>query len=220
MKTTCVIPAYNESKNLLAVIEKLKTKVDEIVVVDDCSTDDTLEILNGLPIKVLSHPLNRGQGAALKTGTIYALDNGADVIVHFDADGQFRAEDIDRLTAVIKQGEADIVFGSRFLDNTTKMPWFKKYLLMVLARWFNRWFLKIKLTDPQSGLRSFNRRAGELLDWEQDRMAHCSEILVAAHRADLKIAEVPITVLYKDFGQRLSGGFKILQDFFIHKLNK
>jgi len=219
MKTICVIPAYNESSSLSKVINDLVGLVDKIVVVDDASTDSTLEILKSLPVEVLSHVINRGQGAALRTGTIYALQQGADIIVHFDADGQFRAEDIGRLIEPIKQGQAEVVFGSRFLDNTTIMPNFKRTVIMPLARLVNSLFFNIRLTDPQSGFRALSRRAAEKITWQQDRMAHCSEILVLAHRSNLPLTEVPITVLYANFGQRLGGGFKILRDLFFAKLN-
>jgi glycosyltransferase involved in cell wall biosynthesis len=219
MKVISVIPSWNCSATLAEVVKEVKDKVDSIVLVDDGSTDQTREIAKLLTVDYLRHPINRGQGAALKTGTIYALSQDADVIVHFDADGQFRAEDIPALVNPIIKGEAEIVFGSRFLDDTTKMPAFKKKVIMPLAHFINRVFFNIKMSDPQSGFRAFSRRAAKQLDWQQDRMAHCSEILVAAHASKLPIVEVPITVLYPDFGQKLGGGFKILYDMFIAKLN-
>ncbi|MCX6792979.1 MAG: glycosyltransferase family 2 protein [Candidatus Falkowbacteria bacterium] len=219
MKVTCVIPTYNHAATLAKVVNDLQNVVDQIVVVDDGSNDDTKDVLSDLPVDVLSHLVNRGQGAALRTGTIHALRSGADIIVHFDADGQFRVEDIEKVIEPIRSQIADIVFGSRFLDSTTKMPGFKKKVIMPLARLVNRVFLNIKLSDPQSGFRAFSRRAAEKIDWSQDRMAHCSEILVVAHRSDLPLTEVPITVLYHDFGQRFSGGFKILRDLFLAKMN-
>lgn len=219
MKVICVIPTYNEALALPAVINDLTGVVNDIIVVDDGSADNTIEALKQLPVKVLRHVINRGQGAALRTGTIQALKDEADIIVHFDADGQFRAADIARLVEPIKQNQAEIVFGSRFLDNTTIMPTFKKWIIMPLARFVNRLFFNINLSDPQSGFRALSRQAAEKIDWQQDRMAHCSEILVVAHRSDLSIKEVPITVLYKEFGQRFSGGFKILRDLFLAKLN-
>ncbi len=219
MKVACVIPTLNSVHTLVDVIKQVLTKVDWVVVVDDGSTDNTEEALRGLNVDFLRHPINRGQGAALKTGTQYALERGADIIIHFDADGQFRSEDITKVIEPIISGQAEIVFGSRFLDDTTKMPTFKKNFIMPLAHFINRVFFKIEMSDPQSGFRAFTRAAAYDLNWEQDRMAHCSEILVAAHRSGRTIVEVPITVLYPEFGQRLSGGFKILRDMFIAKMN-
>lgn len=221
MKVFCVIPAYNVSRHgqLPAVLEDVGKVVENIVVVNDGSDDTTGEIAEAGNVTVIHHPLNRGQGAALKTGTEYALAQGADIIIHFDADGQFHAADVEKLLKPLLTNDADVVFGSRFLDTTSQLPWFKKAVIMPLARLVNRWFFNIRLTDPQSGFRAFNRRAAFLLDWQQDRMAHCNEILIAAHRQPLRIQEVPITVTYHEFGQKFSGGFKILRDLFLGALN-
>ncbi|QQS60763.1 glycosyltransferase family 2 protein [Candidatus Falkowbacteria bacterium] len=220
MKVACVIPAYNVKEHLPTVVAELQNLVDEIVVVNDCSTDGTGELATTLPVNLLHHSINRGQGAALKTGTQYALEKGADVIIHFDGDGQFRSEDIPIVLSPLRSDEADIVFGSRFLNKTTDLPFLKRYIIMPLARFINWLFFNITLTDPQSGFRAMNKKAALLINWQQDRMAHCNEILILAHKKPLRIVEVPITVLYKHFGQRFSGGIKILRDLFFAHLNK
>src|SRR5574344_520093 len=110
MKVFCVIPAWNEEQNIGEVLEKLGAFVDEIVVVDDCSRDQTGLVAKKYGATVLRHPINRGQGAALQTGNSYALKNGADIIVHFDADNQFSAEEIPAVIAPLIAEEADIVF--------------------------------------------------------------------------------------------------------------
>lgn len=224
MLVACVIPAWNEAPTIAEsalprVVAGLRGLVDRIVLVDDGSTDHTGPLASELPVDVLTHAVNRGQGAALRTGTLHALAEGADIIVHFDADGQFRSEDIARVIAPLLSGQADVVFGSRFLDATTKMPAFKRFVIMPLARFVSRWLFGVKLTDPQSGFRAFTREVGEELHWQQDAMAHTTEILIRAHGGRWRIKEVPITVIYDEFGQRLSGGFKILRDLFIAKLN-
>jgi glycosyltransferase involved in cell wall biosynthesis len=229
MKIYCIIPAWNEANNIGRVITEVLPLVDKVVVIDDASTDNTAEVAEQAGATVLKHFINRGQGAALRTGTHYALSVGANIIIHFDADGQFRASDLEALTAPLKTNEADIVFGSRFLLASpkslgegkkpgNKMPWTKHYLIMPLATLVNRVFFGIKLTDPQSGLRAFSAKASQQLNWREDRMAHCSEILWLAHHHHLRIKEVPITVIYHDFGQPFSGGFKILKDLFLNKL--
>ncbi len=217
MKIFCIIPAYNEEKNISRVIEEVRPQVDEIVVVDDGSLDNTYDLINQLPVTVLRHLINRGQGAALKTGTIYAIEKGADIIIHFDADGQFQAEDIERVIDPIIKSRADMVFGSRFLDreNKSDMPILKKYLIMPLAKFVNKLFFKVNLTDPQSGFRAMTGKAASQIDWQQDRMAHCSEILFEVKRHDLKVIEVPIKVIYHNFGQRFFDGIKIIKDLFV-----
>jgi glycosyltransferase involved in cell wall biosynthesis len=220
MKIFCVIPNYNKAEYVEKVVNEVAVVVDQVIVVDDGSSDNSLEVLDRTTATVLSHLINRGQGTALKTGTDYALDQGAEVIIHFDADGQFRAQDIVRVIEPILNNQADVVFGSRFLDTTTQLPAFKKYIIMPIARWINAVFFKIKLTDPQSGFRAFSRQAALLVDWQQDRMAHCNEILINAHQQPLRIREVPITVIYHEFGQKFSGGIMILRDLFLASLNK
>jgi len=219
MKIMVIIPAYNEAEWIFGVVQNLKKSGYETVVVDDCSKDNTVELAKKAGAIVLSHIINRGQGAALRTGTHWAIENGADIVIHFDADGQFRVEDIARLVKPLMNGEAEVVFGSRFLDNTTKLPWLKKKLIMPLARLVNRGLFGVRLTDPQSGFRAFTAEVGSQLDWRQDRMAHASEILALIMRGGWRVKEVPITVIYHEFGQSFSGGFKILKEIFLKKLS-
>lgn len=220
MKVICVIPTYNKAPYLDKVIKGVAPLVDQVIVVDDGSTDGSYELLKDLPVDVLYHVINRGQGAALKTGTEFALEQGADIIIHFDSDGQFRSEDIATVIQPLLNQKADIVFGSRFLDNSTELPFFKKYVIMPIARGINHIFFNIHLTDPQSGFRAMTRKAAENINWQQDRMAHCNEILIEVHRRPLRIQEVPITVLYYEFGQKFLGGIRILRDLFLARLNK
>ncbi len=218
-KIFCVIPAYNEKETIAEVAAAVKPYVDEIIIVDDGSSVETKKyIASGDGITVLRHIINRGQGAALRTGTRYALKNGADIIVHFDADGQFMAEEISGAVKPIINGEADVVFGSRFLSKQSEMPWFKKNIIIPLARLFNRVFLGVNLTDPQSGFRVLSKKAAREIKIEQDRMSHCSEILHKVSAGGFKIKETPITVIYRDFGQRFSGGIKIIKELFLGRL--
>ncbi len=218
MKITCVIPAYNEAKNIVEVIKRVRPYVSEIIIVDDCSSDQTATLARQEGVIVLQHLINRGQGAALQTGNDYALAHGADVIVHFDADNQFQAEEIPLLVEPILTNQAEAVLGSRFLDSRTKMPAFKKNVIMPLARIINRVFFKVKLTDPQSGFRALARPVASQIIIQNDGMAHCSEILQQLFKQKVKVVEVPIKVVYHEFGQKFSGGLKIIKDMFIKKI--
>jgi len=220
MKVFCVIPAYNEAQSIVAVINRVKPIVDELVVVDDHSSDRTLELAKSALIPVLHHIVNRGQGAALQTGNDYALLNGADIIVHFDADGQFLAEEIKDMVKPILDNQADIVFGSRFLGKKSNLPRFKKNVIMPLAKMFNKIFFGINLSDPQNGFRAMSAKVAQEIKIESDGMAHCNEILIAAHRNKYRIQEVPITVIYHEFGQKFSGGIRIIKDLIYKKLTK
>ncbi|MCK4554553.1 glycosyltransferase, partial [Candidatus Parcubacteria bacterium] len=146
------------------------------------------------------------------------LKFGADIIVHFDADGQFLASDIKSVVKPIKDGVADVVFGSRLLNKQSDIPFVKKNIILPLAKLVNRIFFGIKMTDPQSGFRAMSAYAARQINSQQDRMAHCSEILYEVERAGFEIKEAPITVIYHNFGQRFADGFKILKDLFLAKL--
>jgi len=220
MKIFCVIPAWNEAKSISKVVIDVKRQVDEVVVVDDGSSDETVNLAVAAGATVLLHPINRGQGAALRTGTQYALDQGADIIVHFDADGQFVAEEIIEMTAPIISGAADAVFGSRFLGKEHNLPPMKKIVLLPLARLFNFVFLRVRFNDPQNGFRALSAATARQLNWQQDKMAHCSEILWLTRLAKIRYQEVGVTVRYSRFGQQMSGGWRIITDLLLGRFLK
>ncbi|MEI7497911.1 MAG: glycosyltransferase family 2 protein [Candidatus Falkowbacteria bacterium] len=220
LRIFCVIPGLNESAHIAKVVSEVKPFVDHVIVVDDGSADNTSQLAQSAGAIVIRHRLNIGQGGALRTGTLFALRHGADIIVHFDADGQFIAQEIPQVVAPIISGEAQIVFGSRFLTSAPNtMPWVKKHVLMPLGRMFNRSILGITTSDPQSGFRAFSAQAYSVIAWRHYGYAHASEILSLACASKMSIAEVPITVLYNRFGQGLGGGIKIVKDFFLEWLS-
>lgn len=217
-KISIIIPTWNEEKNIANVLSSLIEKHENIIIVDDGSSDKTVEIAKQFPVTILSHIINRGQGASLQTGNEYAISRGADIIVHFDGDGQFLIKEIDDLINPIINENYDIVFGSRFMEKESKIPWFKKNVLFKMGKIINRIFFNIKTTDPQSGFRAMTRNTAEKIKIEHDQMAHCSEILHKSFKYKLKIKEVPMTVIYNEFGQNLSGGVTIIKDLIIKKI--
>lgn len=211
-----IIPAYNEASTISGVVEKLRqvSSCDHIVIVDDGSTDDTYVAARHLPVHLLRHAVNLGQGAALATGIQYALMNGADIIVSFDADGQMSPEDIPLLTREIAENRADVVLGSRFLGKRPQgMPPVKK-LTLRLATCFTRFTTGLKLTDTHNGFRAFSARAARVIRITQNRMAHASEILSEISRNELRYKEVPVTILYTEYskakGQSIFNSFNVL----------
>lgn len=218
MKVFCVIPAFNEENSLASVLKDVKPLVDEVVVVDDGSADRTFEIAKKEGVTVLRHFMNRGQGAALETGNRYSLSKGADIVVHFDADGQFEAGEIPEMTALLMRGQADVVLGSRFMGRPNNMPPFKKKVIMPAARLVNSLLLGVDLSDPQSGFRALSRPVLEKIEVRQDKMAHCSEILFKIHKYNFRIKEVPISVTYNGFGQNFFEGIGVFKDLFLAKL--
>lgn len=222
-----IIPAYNEANNIGRVLAELQQYDYQVVVINDASQDNTAEVVKHYPVYLLSHKINRGQGAALQTGNQFALQQGADIIVHFDADGQFLVKEIADLIKPLIEGSVDIVFGSRFLDKKSDLPKFKERVIFPIAKLINRLFLGIKLTDPQSGFRAMTRRTAQQIIIQHDGAAHCSEIAAKAYQLNLKIKEVPIEVKYYGFGQsflagrgRGQGGIQILKDLIFNKLIK
>jgi glycosyltransferase involved in cell wall biosynthesis len=198
----------------------VKKYVNDVLVINDGSKDNTKKLAQEAGAKVISHIINRGQGAGLETGNEYARRHNYDVAVHFDADGQFLAEEIDDILKPITQDAYPISFGSRFLNKKSQMPWFKKHVIMRIAKAINYIFLGVKTSDPQSGFRAMGKEALEKIRIENDGMAHCSEILAKTHKYGFVFKEVPITVLYNEFGQSLGSGFKTVKDLIINKINK
>ncbi|MEK7084677.1 MAG: glycosyltransferase family 2 protein [Patescibacteria group bacterium] len=212
-----IIPAYNEEKNIGSVIRSLFAHVDRIVVVDDGSTDGTADAARSAGAVVLRHAINRGQGAALETGHAYARAHEAQYVLHFDADGQFDPVDIRPALAALQESGADILFGSRFLGKHSNIPWMKRHLLFPLARLVNRMSGGVALTDGHNGFRILNRHALETIHITQDKMAHATEIAVAAKRAGLRAMEFPVSVVYREYGQGVRGGITIVKDLFFGK---
>lgn len=221
MKTWVVIPAYNEASVIGRVIADVRAVGPNVVVVDDASTDGTGQVARQIGVPVIEHIINRGQGAALKTGIRYALEHGADIIVTFDSDGQHQATDIARLVAPVESGQADVVLGSRFITNGSNVPPLRR-LVLKFGVWFTRLVSRIKVTDTHNGLRAMNRQAAQKIRLVQDRMAHASEILDEIVRHRLRYTEAPVTVTYNYYsrakGQSSGAMFRIAFKFLISKL--
>ena len=207
VKTVIILPAFNESVVIYKVLKSLPTKIHNIskieyLVVDDGSTDDTFgEILKlKSEVKIVRHILNRGLGAAIKTGMAWAKSVNADVVVTFDSDGQHDPGDLDSIIKPIVNKKADIVIGSRFFKKQYIPPdriflnWFANFATFILYGVYS--------TDSQSGLRAFSKKALGLIDFKADRMEFSSEILLEAKRNNLKIVEVPIKAIYTEYSRK------------------
>lgn len=217
-----IVPAYNEQTTLRTAVLALLERGYKVVVVDDGSSINQEDGLKDLPIHFIRHPFNLGQGAALQTGNQYALEQGASVLVHFDADGQHLVEDISNLVAPLETGTIDIVLGTRFGNSVSQpIPLMKRMILQV-ARYFHFILTGLLLTDAHNGLRAMNRKAAEAIVLTENRMAHASEILLLIKKKALRYQEVPVQILYtgysKQKGQSAWNSIRIFFDLLLHKL--
>ena len=219
-----VIPAYNEGPVLGRTVDELIPYGFTIVVVDDGSIP-AIQLPGDIPVHYLRHAANLGQGAALQTGMEYALLHGAEIIVHFDADGQHDPELIHRLIAPIGAGECDVVMGSRFLNpkDSKHVPVPKRLLLKVGV--FVSWlFSGLWLTDTHNGFRALSRKAAERIHLTENGYAHATEILKLVRESDLPYKEVPVTIRYTEHslakGQSMLNSVNIVLDLLVDKLFK
>lgn len=215
-KIFILIPAFNEGTVIQDVIKGIKKEgFDNIIVADDGSNDNTYQKAKEIEgITVLRHKINRGKGAATKTGIEAAKLLGADIIVTIDGDGQHDPEDIKNLINPIIKENFDVVLGTR-LRNPDGMPLHKR-----IHNWIANlitWYLfGLWVTDSQSGFRAYSRKAAELINTKADRYDYDSEVIREIYIYKLKFKEIPIKVRYTEYSknklekQNLLNGFKTL----------
>jgi len=217
--TWVVIPLYNEELVIGDVIAEVRTAFTQVVCVDDGSSDRSAEEAAKAGARVVRHPLNLGQGAALQTGFEYALgDPAMKYVVTFDADGQHQIADALGMVERLRAGEADVVFGSRFLDERSKPSLAKKMVLRAAVGYTNM-TTRTRLTDAHNGLRAIRRPVVEQLDLTQNRMAHASELVAQIGASKASYVEHPVHILYTDYskskGQSLWNSINILADLIL-----
>ena len=197
MKLVIGIPAYNEEKNIAAIITNLKKITDTIIVCNDGSSDLTGKIAEELGVIVINHKENKGYGTAIRSIFLKAKEMNFENLITFDADGQHRIEDIESVFEPIRDNLADLVIGSRFLDEKSEeMPNYRKIGIKLITKVTNLSITE-KLTDSQSGFRAYGKRVLEEIIPTDEGMGVSTELLIKASKLDFKIAEVPIKVYYK-----------------------
>ena len=193
-KITAILPAYNEEVSLGSIVLNTKKYVDHVIVVDDGSKDNTVEIAELAGAEVISHPTNKGKGAALKTG--FEIAKASEIIVTIDSDGQHDPKEIPKLIAPIISGEADFVNGSRYINGNKKdTPSYRRVGQTVLDKATNL-SSGLDITDSQSGYRAFARHAMPVFRFSCIDFGIESEMLMDAANAGLRIKEVEINVRY------------------------
>ncbi len=191
---TVVLPAYNEEVSIGSIVLLTRFYADNVIVVDDGSSDRTAEVARKAGAEVIVHEANTGKGGALKTG--FTAAEGADIIVTMDSDGQHNPADIPKLVAPILKGEADMVNGSRYLNGLGRnTPFYRRIGQTILDR-FTIINSGLKVTDSQSGFRAFAASTKDLFRFNAQGMAIESEMLTDAGKSGLRITEVEIGIRY------------------------
>jgi glycosyltransferase involved in cell wall biosynthesis len=195
------IPCFNEERFIGSVVLKTRKYVDQVIVIDDGSTDASAEIAASAGAAVFSDDCNRGVGAATRTAFQKAKEIGADIMIRLDGDGQHDAADIPGIIAPILRGEADVVVGSRFLAGKERPPFFRRIGQRVLTTTTNVGS-GTHIKDSQSGFRAFSAKALEKMTLTEDGFSVESEMQFAIAQSGLKVIEVPIAVIYTDKAKR------------------
>ena len=193
-----------------------------VVVVDDCSKDGSLKEINGLPVFILKHKVNLGQGAALQTGLDFAKRKDAKYFVTFYADGQHDSSEIAGMVEFLEKEKADIVFGSRFLPGAKTNVSKSRSFALNLGRYINYLVSGILLSDSFNGFRVLNYKAADKIKIVENRMAHATEFLIKTATENLHYTEYPVGIHYSDYskqkGLKNRDGIKILVEIFLHKI--
>lgn len=220
--TWVVVPTYREEAVIGSVVGGLRSAFPHVVCVDDGSPDRSAAVAAAAGARVVRHPVNLGQGAALQTGIEFALlDPGCRHVVTFDGDGQHRVADAVRMVEVLRTGQYDVVLGSRFLGTPAVLPPGRRLLLRTAAA-VTRVTAGIAVTDAHNGLRAMTRAFAERLEITLAGMAHASEITDAVGRLGARWTELPVTIDYTDHsrakGQRSINSVNIAFDLSVHQV--
>lgn len=195
MKVIIGIPAFNEEKNIGAIVAKLKMKYEHVIVCDDGSLDMTQAIASSLGAIVVKHSTNLGYGAAIRTIFNEAKKVDGDVLVTFDADGQHKISEIDSVLKPISENKADVVIGSRFLGSTKDLPKYRKIGIKTITGLTNT-LTGGNITDAQSGFRAYSKKVLNEISPTESGMGISTEILIKSSKKQMRISEIPITISY------------------------
>ncbi len=198
-----VIPALNEAPTIVDTVRRTLAFTQNVIIVDDASSDGTADLLLGLPVTILRHTTNKGKGASLVTGFRAALERDVCAVVTLDGDGQHRPEDIPKLLARARQEQDKIVIGSRLTNRAWSPP--ARYRANRVADFWISWASGHLIEDSQSGFRLYPRRVLESVQARYDRrrgFVFESEILINSARAGYSTVSVPIRALYRGLVKR------------------
>lgn len=208
-KILFVIPAYNEAENIEKVLNEIKNDVNyaDILVINDCSKDDTKKIVEKNNVKCITGVFNMGYAMAVQTGIKYAYENDYDYVIQFDADGQHIAKEAERLLKAAKKNNTDIVIGSRFLTETGYHHTFFRKLGTKLFSLLIKIFCHKKITDPTSGFQCLNKRViaryAQMGGYPEFPDAN---LIIEMLLSGYTISEIPVEMREREFGESMHGG--------------
>lgn len=202
MKNLIIIPAFNEHECIKDTVEMIKREAPgfDYVVINDHSTDNTLEILRENNINHINLPANLGIGGAVQTGYLYAYENGYDTAVQVDADGQHDPKFLSMMLETMQKENADMVIGSRFIENKGFQSTFARRIGIVYFTKLIKILTGAVITDPTSGLRMGNRKVIELFAKDYPRDYPEPESIVALLKRGMKVKEVPVMMRERQGG--------------------
>ena len=198
MKIFLVIPLHNEEKQIGGVLKDLSNYNLPVVIVDDGSRDNSSQKLQESKnprIQILTHKINLGKGAAMRTGADYAFKEGADAVIFMDADGQHNHKNIDSFITELNSDKFDVVFGSRNMNFGVPLV---RYLGNKIASLVIRILFGIYVSDPICGFRAITKKAYQKIKWESTGYGVETEMLARIGKNKLKFTEIPVDTIYHD----------------------
>jgi glycosyltransferase involved in cell wall biosynthesis len=217
-KRLIIIPAYNEDRQIAAVIEGIRqySKAD-ILVIDDGSEDRTAERATTAGARLLRHPFNMGAGVAVQTGYKYAFINAYETLLQIDGDGQHHPSHIPDLFAMIEDRRCDIVIGSRFLKNSKQTTGLFKSMAIRLFRKIIKLMTGETITDPTSGYRCMNRAVFQYFTEDGFPIDYPdANTIIDLHRKGFKMAELPVTMQPNPDGRSMHRGIIKISHYFFN----
>lgn len=194
-RVIATIPCFNTERSIGGVVSRAGKYVDQVIVIDDGSVDETGRKARAAGAMVISHSVNGGYGEAIRSCFEAGKANGADILVTLDGDGQHNPDEIQKVVAPILNKEADIVIGSRFLNKQVNIPRYRRFGIKVITFLFN-FGSKVKVQDAQSGYRAYSRQALNAISATGADMSISVETLIQARAAGLRITEIATSCRY------------------------